>query len=404
MDTKHTMNEVIELLWELLHDADTTQQFINDPSATVASLGMPGVSCAEIQDAMPYVADRLPQYLTSQLPAVRAAAVNLPGDTMGTPVEPVSAPTPMPEPAPVRQATRPQNGNDSGHTPRHEAAPSHAEPANLPAAPSIPLEPAIVNHIINNTYVTNDNRVITEIQAGDDVNFDQDIENHNVTATNGGVAVEGDVDDSVVNTGTNSGVIAGDDADLDDSIVGNGNTQVNDSDVGALATDGDAQNIEAGGDVNTGSGDLIDVDAAGDAQVVTGHGNEVSGDVDVDASDVDGPVNVAVGDGNGQAALQDQSTTIEDSMNTDNSIEDSGNTLVEDSGNLSAEDNDSAATSVDDSFNASAQDNDQAIYEETYAHEDNSSYSDDDSQALSYDHDTIDVDTMGDDNDLDLDS
>ena len=115
--------------------------------------------------------------------------------------------------------------------------------------------------------------------------------------------------ESAFNTGINTGIMAGDDVDLDDSIVGNGNTQLNDSEVGAFAGRGDATNIEAE-KVNTGSGDLIDVDSHGDAQVVTGSGNTLTGDID--ASHSDGPINLAVGEDIRQNALEDNSFNLED--------------------------------------------------------------------------------------------
>ena len=155
------------------------------------------------------------------------------------------------------------------------------------------------------------NVTITDITSKEDVVFEQDIDTDTVIAGAGGVAVNGNMSDSAVNTGINKGIMAGDDVDLDDSIVGDGNTQINDSDVGAFAGRGNATNIE-GENVNTGSGDLLDVDSRGDAQVVTGNQNDVTGDVEFHAEDVDGPVNFAVGDENRQSAQEDNSLNVED--------------------------------------------------------------------------------------------
>ena len=155
------------------------------------------------------------------------------------------------------------------------------------------------------------NVTITDITSKEDVVFEQDIDTDTVIAGAGGVAVNGNMSESAVNTGRNTGIIAGDDVDLEDSIVGDGNTQINDSDVGAFAGRGNATNIE-GENVNTGSGDLLDVDSRGDAQVVTGNQNDVTGDVEFHAEDVDGPVNFAVGDENRQSALEDNSLNLED--------------------------------------------------------------------------------------------
>ena len=184
-----------------------------------------------------------------------------------------------------------------------------------------------------------ENVTITELNSQGDVDFDQDIDTDTVMASGGGIAVNGDVEDSAFNTGFNSGIMAGDDVDLDDSIVGDGNTQLNDSDIGAFAARGNATNA-VGENVLLGSGDLVDIDAEGDAQAVTGNGNDVKGDIDVDLEHVDGPVNMAFGDGNSQNALEDNSTNYEDSFNEDYSVEDSYNTRYEDSYNSHYEDND----------------------------------------------------------------
>ena len=166
------------------------------------------------------------------------------------------------------------------------------------------------NHNTKETTIMK-NVTVTDITSKEDVVFEQDIDTDTVIAGAGGVAVNGNMSESAVNTGRNTGIIAGDDVDLEDSIVGDGNTQINDSDVGAFAGRGNATNIE-GENVNTGSGDLIDVDSRGDAQVVTGNQNDVTGDVEFHADDVDGPVNFAVGDENRQSALEDNSLNLED--------------------------------------------------------------------------------------------
>ena len=178
----------------------------------------------------------------------------------------------------------------------------------------------------------------TEINAKGDVDFDQEVDTNTVTAGARGIAVNGDVSHSAFNTGTNTGIIAGDDVDVEDSIIGNGNTQINDSDVGAFSGRGNATNIQ-GENVNTGSGDLIDVDSDGDAQVVTGNFNHVSGDVDVDVQDSEGPVNVAVGEDIRQTAEQDNSFNLEDndSFSQSLSVDERFNSSFEDNSRHSAE-------------------------------------------------------------------
>jgi hypothetical protein len=187
------------------------------------------------------------------------------------------------------------------------------------------------------------NVTITEI-SGSDVAFDQHIDTDTVIASSGGIAVGGSVGRSAFNTGVNTGVVAGGEVALDRSVLGNGNTQLSDSTVGAFAQGGIATNV-AGENVNMGSGDLIDVDAGGDAQVTNGHFNRVAGDTTVGLHGVDGPVNLAVGDGNRQTALEDNSTTVEDSFNHSTDVRGSFNTLLEDSFNTFVEDNDTTSWS-----------------------------------------------------------
>jgi hypothetical protein len=104
-------------------------------------------------------------------------------------------------------------------------------------------------------------------------------------ATDGGIAIDGDVSGSAVNSGVVQGVLAGDDADVKGLVVGDDNVQLDDVNAGAFALGGDATNAN------------------------------------VDVDDVDGNLNLAVGDDINQLAEQDNSTDFEfdRSFNTDNS-------------------------------------------------------------------------------------
>ena len=206
------------------------------------------------------------------------------------------------------------------------------------------------------------NPTITEINSLGDVDFDQEVDTDTAIASGGGIAVNGDANHAVFNTGLNTGVIAGGSVEVQDSVLGNGNFQVNDSEVGAFSARGDALNIEAD-NVNMGKGDLIDVDSEGDAQVVTGNGNDVTGDIDIDIDEVEGPVNLAVGHDIDQTLIEDESKNFDDSFNLDASVEDSGNTLVQDSFNQSFEQTNLLDVDVDGSFNSQVEDNDTSIWD-----------------------------------------
>lgn len=204
-----------------------------------------------------------------------------------------------------------------------------------------------------------DNRVLMDIEAGDDVEVD--VDETTTTAVGGGVAAGDDIDDSSVNTGHFSGIQNSGHGfvDAEDAVIGDGNTVIEGSSVGAFAQGGgDATNVAAGL-ANLGSGDLTNVVSHGSGQTVVGNFNETLGDVDVDLDDVSGNANLAIGDGNQQLANQANTTVVDQSFNDnsvntyveDNSVEDSFNTV----GSFN-EDNDVELTtvvdqSIEDSFN-----------------------------------------------------
>ena len=203
-----------------------------------------------------------------------------------------------------------------------------------------------------------DNRIITEINAQGDVkNVEIEIKPNNTTATDGGVAAGDDIDDSAVNTGSVKGVQnAGEgQVDAEDAIIGDKNTEIEDSEIGAIAQGGDASNTDIDGEnVLVGDGELNNSEVDGDGTAVAGKGNDVAGDTDVKVEDVDGPVNVAAGDANDQAAAE-QDTTVVDQSQTDNSVETTDieenvavDTTVEDNDSFSQDDNSSFTQSEED--------------------------------------------------------
>lgn len=397
MQLNDTVSQIADFLWDVLtSDRGSNAQFQANPAQALADAGHDGVTAEELDAAIDRLSARLPADSMHQVEPFRAVSCNLPSSSGVGPAVASSGVGPAQAARPIVQQ-QPQVVTKVVHDTQvvHDTKVIREQPVNHVT------NNVTNNHVVNEGDKVVDNRVITEINARGDVDFDQKVDNHTTIADHGGVAVGGDLEDSAVNTGVNKGVIAGDDVDLKDSVVGDGNTQINDSEVGAFSGKGNATNIE-GENVNTGSGDLVDVDTdGGDAQVVNGNNNDTTGDIDVEAGD--GPVNVVAGDNNDTNALQDNSTNVDDSFNTDNSVSDSANTTIDDSANQLTEDNDTSTLTVDDSFNQSAQDNDTATIGVDVSETDNSFTSDDDTLTADASFQDTDVDLLGSDNDVDLD-
>jgi len=124
----------------------------------------------------------------------------------------------------------------------------HIEPLRIQIAnqPDPVINQVTHRHVTNvsNTNVTNidDRQVVnTNNVVHDGGVLDQRI----VQSDDGAIAVGGDVEDSAVNTGVVDGIQAGGDVDAEDSIVGDGNTAVIDSEIDAFAQGGDAVSIDA---------------------------------------------------------------------------------------------------------------------------------------------------------------
>jgi hypothetical protein len=249
---------------------------------------------------------------------------------------------------------------------------------------------AVVRHIQNiqnitehnYSYIDDSGDVTTSVTALGDVDFEQI-----VASGKGAVAADGDL--KGVNTGTNYGVVAGDDVD-------------------------DVEVTSVFGDRNV-TGDVED-----DAVVVTGDDNVLADDSTVIDGDFEGgfvggdvaATQSALNFGDGDVAQDnsvDNSRHAKDSFNTDKSVNDSGNTTIKDSFDHEYTDksdhsvNDSGNTDVDidDSF----QDNDtiKAEYEDndsyTFEHEDNDTYSHEEKTYVTNDVD-VDVDDSFQDNDF----
>lgn len=259
----------------------------------------------------------------------------------------------------------------------------------------------------NYSYIDDSGDVTTTVTALGDVDFDQI-----VASGAGAIAADGDIEG--VNTGTNYGVIAGDDAE-------------------------DVEVTSVFGDRN------VTGEFEGDATVVTGDDNVLANDSTVIDGDFDGGFingDVAAsqsalnfGDGDiGQDNSVDDSVRIrdsyntdnsvkaKDSFNTDNSVNDSGNTTVKDSfqdndkyvdksdNSTHVEDNDKAIdnsdnstnTDVDvrvkDSFTAEYTEETNA-YEETNTHQETNTYT----KTVNETETNVDIDESFNDNEIAID-
>jgi hypothetical protein len=228
--------------------------------------------------------------------------------------------------------------------------------------------------------------------------FDQNI--NDVRASQGSVAAGYDAKDFANNAGMFKGIQAGSGpVYADHAVIGDGNTSVQGSSLGSLATNGgtsfnvpgnavfgsgsvneihgDGQVAQGGssivdvdnqgpGNLNFGGGTLNDVTAYGNGpvavdhssanavtagpsgQAVLGNGNKLTGDVTVDMHDVSGNSNLAIGDHNDQSAEQVDASrhftdySVRDSYNTRTETDDHSNHSINDSYNQKT---------VSDSFN-----------------------------------------------------
>ncbi len=199
------------------------------------------------------------------------------------------------------------------------------------------------------------------VAAGDD------IEDSNIATGEGAVAFDG-ANNGVVNTGTNSGIIA--DGDANGAVVGDGNTvnnidgnhnTIGDGNVDSdIDVDGDAvigdgnQTIQGSDDVTAGfgSGDVVNLEDAeiggggeGDTQLAFGGGSNAIQDND---TTTDNSINDSFNDESVEETIVTDNST-NDSFNTDTDVEVEVDTTVEDSFNQDNSIEDSFDT--EDSFN-----------------------------------------------------
>ena len=253
-----------------------------------------------------------------------------------------------------------------------DLTPAQARRAFTQATRSMPPAEAVsqvVNYYVTEVYETTnvddrdtytDNSVVTNVNAEDGAHVDITNDNDTVTAsgdgavaggedsdfegvaTGDGAVAAGDDIEGNVNTGTNTGVI-GDDADIDDSIFGDGNTQVNDAEGTVVMGDGNVvatEGSQAAGD-DLSDDDITIDDSTLNGSNVGGSGNTAVQDNDTNISDDDVTTTVTDIDNSVDNSIED-SFDVEDSFDTDNSVNDSFN----------AEDSFTTDSSVNDSFTA----------------------------------------------------
>jgi hypothetical protein len=368
---------LFDTLLGIFTDDDTNTEFNQDPEGFLNQNGLGNVTSQDIQAEMPRVLEAIQGNSGG---ATQGGAANFAGSGN------VTLPPP---PAPSGGEGGGYEGGLSG------AIESINHYTNVINTTNQQFEDNDVTNI-DDRDTTVDSSVNQNITAFGDVNqdFDNDVvsgdgavaagDGSQVNTGAGAVQAGDDIEDSNVVTGSVTDSVLAD--DIDDSIIGDDNQAIIDSNVGAATFgEGDATNVSAqnanvgdgvqvvGSDdtnVNTGEGDLITIDdSTVEESQLGGEGNTlVSNDVDIDAQDGSavafgagseadaqqqnvniednyGQVQVA-GDDATQTVDQSSTQTITDSYN-DQSVNESYN--VADSGNVDASDDD--GIDVDNSLN-----------------------------------------------------
>lgn len=328
---------LVDFLRGLFFSPEEAAKFKADPSGYMEEHGIESASYEEINEAV---------VLACDAPVSQGAVVNTggasahvgSGSMSSAPAAPAPPPPPPPPPADMPPAQAMEQVVNYYVTEITEVT----EVTNVDDRDTN-VDNSVLNNVIaeegSDVDIVNDNDTVTAsgdgaVAAGEDVRG---------AATGDGAVAAGDDVNGNVNTGTNTGVI-GDDADIDDSIFGDGNTQINDNEGNVAVGDGNVQ-------ANDGS------QAAGD--------DLTDNDIDISNSDLD-----AVNFGDGGTAVQDNDTTIvteidnsvndsfdvEDSFNTDNSVNDSFD--VEDSLNTTDSFNADIETDIETTVETTVEDND----------------------------------------------
>jgi hypothetical protein len=350
-----TTSNLVEFFQALFGDPAEAAAFQADPQKYIQDHGVEDASYDEINEAV---------VLACDAPVSQGAVVT--GGTASAVVPQVLSST-VSAPA----ASAPAASAPATVTP---PPPPPAPPASMPPAEAVSQ---VVNYYVTEVYETTnvddrdtytDNSVVTNVNAEDGAHVDITNDNDTVTAsgdgavaggedsdfegvaTGDGAVAAGDDIEGNVNTGTNTGVI-GDDADIDDSIFGDGNTQVNDAEGTVVMGDGNVvatEGSQAAGDDLSDDDITIDdstlngsnVGGSGNTAVQDNDTNISDDDVTTTVTDIDTTVTTDI-DNSVDNSIED-SFDVEDSFDTDNSVNDSFN----------AEDSFTTDSSVNDSFTA----------------------------------------------------
>jgi hypothetical protein len=317
MSNTESTSSLMEIIRRLIGDPQEYAEFKENPTQYVIDHGLEDASYEEITEAVTIAFD---------MPVVSQGAVVNGGNataTIGTTAP--AGPGPAAPAAPAPAAAAP--------APLVLPPPPPVPPASMPPAQAVEQ---VINHYVTHVYETTnvddrdtyaDNSVTNNVHAEDGahVDIDNDIDAVTVSgdgavgagedselngiATGDGAVAAGD-DVGVANTGYNSGVV-GEEIDVDDSIFGDNNTQVNDN--YGTATVGDGNVVATDGSQAAGR-DLTDNDITVENSTLEG-------------SNVGGVGNTAVQDND--TYTQDNDTAIsvvEVDQNVDQSINDSFNT------------------------------------------------------------------------------
>ena len=314
---------LVDFLRGLFFSPEEAAKFKADPSGYMEEHGIESASYEEINEAV---------VLACDAPVSQGAVVNTggasahvgSGSMSSAPAAPAPPPPPPPPPADMPPAQAMEQVVNYYVTEVTEVT----EVTNVDDRDTN-VDNSVVNSVIadegSDVNIINDNDTVTAsgdgaVAAGEDVRG---------AATGDGAVAAGDDVNGNVNTGTNTGVI-GDDADIDDSIFGDGNTQINDNEGNVAVGDG---NVQADDGSQAAGDDLTDNDT----------------DIDISNSDLD-----AVNFGDGGTAVQDNDTTIVTEI--DNSVNDSFD--VEDSLNTTDSFNADIETDIETTVETTVEDND----------------------------------------------